>query len=72
MLAALLLLAHLVNMTVAVDTPALEAGNLVRLGKVHARRGEQSEAREAFDEALRVEPGNKAALDALERLDSRK
>ncbi|HEM47037.1 MAG TPA: tetratricopeptide repeat protein, partial [Alphaproteobacteria bacterium] len=69
MIAALVICAFFVNMTVARDTPALEAGNLVRLGTVLARRGDLDGAEAAWREALAVDPSNEAARRSLERLD---
>ncbi|MBN1885434.1 MAG: glycosyltransferase family 39 protein [Candidatus Krumholzibacteriota bacterium] len=68
MIAAFVLCAFFVNRTVARDTPGLEAGGLVRLGTVFARRGDTAGAEAAWREALLVDPSNEAARQALERL----
>ncbi|MBU8922894.1 MAG: glycosyltransferase family 39 protein [Bacteroidales bacterium] len=69
MLAALFLLVRLVNTTVAKDTAAGEAGHYTRLGIVYAGKGERHLARDAFTEALRLDPSNKGARMALDTLD---
>ncbi|MCK4538301.1 MAG: glycosyltransferase family 39 protein [Candidatus Krumholzibacteria bacterium] len=70
MFATLFLIVRLVNTIVAKDTAAGEAGYHTRLGIVYAGKGERQLAREAFTEALRLDPSNKGArmgLDAMDR-----
>jgi tetratricopeptide (TPR) repeat protein len=69
MIAALLLIARLVNTTVARDTAGGMAGNYARLGLVYNGRGEKDKAAEAFREALRLDPSNAAAKEGLRILD---
>lgn len=69
MIAALFMLALLVNTTVAVDTPSGRAGQLSRLGIVYAGQGEREKARAAFLEALTVDPSNSAAKEGLRSLE---
>lgn len=65
MIAALLLIARLVNMPAARDTAGGMAGNYARLGLVHHGRGEREKAAEAFLEALKLDPSNAAAKEGL-------
>jgi O-antigen ligase/regulator of sirC expression with transglutaminase-like and TPR domain len=46
------------------------AGPLVDLGLLHMQQGRQSEARTELQQALRLEPGNKQATEALAKLGS--
>jgi uncharacterized membrane protein YccF (DUF307 family) len=65
--AALVLLLYLTGMPLAKDTTAVEANNLVRLGRVYLRSGDEARAREALQEALTVDPSDETARRMLER-----
>lgn len=68
-LAALALIASFVNTTVAVDTPFGRSSFLTRLANAYLKRGEPEKAARAYREAVEVDPQNRAAKDALERID---
>jgi hypothetical protein len=67
--AALVLLLYLTGMPLAKDTTAVEANNLVRLGRVYLRSGDEARAREALQEALTVDPSDETARRMLERIE---
>jgi 4-amino-4-deoxy-L-arabinose transferase-like glycosyltransferase len=68
MIAALLLIARLVNTTTARDTAVGMARNYARVGRVYHGRGEREKAAEAFREALRLDPSNTTAQKGMKIL----
>ncbi len=66
--AAFLLIAKLINTTVAEDTATGKSGQLVRLGNIYARQGDSEKAKTSFKEALGLHPGNLQARKSLETL----
>ncbi|MBN2184743.1 MAG: glycosyltransferase family 39 protein [Candidatus Krumholzibacteriota bacterium] len=68
MVAAFLLIAKLVNTTVAEDTPLGESQNLVRLGSIYSAQGDRVRARASFEEAIKIYPQNRQAGKGLELL----
>ncbi len=68
LITAFLLMAKLVNTTVAEDTPYGKSQNLVRLGRIYSRQGDRENAKSSFEEALKLYPQNEHALKGLELL----
>ncbi len=66
MIAALAALLYFVNMTAAVDTPTGRSAFFTRVGHAYMAEGKRAEAAEAYREALRSDPRNRAARRALE------
>jgi 4-amino-4-deoxy-L-arabinose transferase-like glycosyltransferase len=71
LVAAIALLSYFTNMTVAADTPAGTAGNLVRLGNAYAERGDKTRAMESYMEALWLDPKNSRARKGIEKLQNK-
>lgn len=67
-LAAGAVLAFFSNRQVARDTPFGISTNFARLGTVYVARGDTTSAVKAFEEALKVNPRNELAREALSRL----
>ena len=68
LIAAFLLIAKLVNTTVAEDTPFGESQNLVRTGSIYSAQGDRVRAQAYFEEALKICPENWRAVKRLELL----
>ncbi|HER43440.1 MAG TPA: tetratricopeptide repeat protein, partial [Candidatus Eisenbacteria bacterium] len=68
MIAALAALLYFVNMTAAVDTPTGRSAFFTRVGNAYSAEGKRDEAAEAYRKALRIDPRNETAREALDRI----
>jgi len=69
MIAALAALLYFVNLTAAIDTPTGRSAFFTRVGHAYVVRGEQAEAVAAYRKAIRIDPNNETAREALERIE---
>ena len=68
MIVAIAALLYFVNMTAAVDTPTGRSTFFTRVGHAYMMRGDRTAADDAYRKAIRINPQNETAREALEQI----